>query len=185
MRPIPTRQATGGPRGCRAGCELDRCLRRWFETPLGQRLSEFERQAVEQYLPRLFGQNIVQVGVRQAGAPLIADSPIRHRVVLDRDPLARAASVLGTASALPFASAGVDALLLDHVLEFDLMCAWTLRDVHASTQARKHRRAAAHVHHQQSHSHTFFTEVEACGVASPVPGTQHRRSQAHRSPSAS
>jgi len=101
-------------------CDIEGLLRGWFTSPLGQRLGEFERQAVEQLLPRIFGFHILQVGTPQSGPPLIAGSLINHRLALGAD-LSQldGSAVNAAATALPIASDCVDALLLNHVLEFE------------------------------------------------------------------
>jgi SAM-dependent methyltransferase len=95
-------------------------LREWYSAPLGQRLGEFERQAIEQLLPRIFGFHILQVGTPQPGQALITGSPVNHHVILGADFAQLAGSAIhAAAAALPIASDSVDAVLLNHVLEFE------------------------------------------------------------------
>ena len=115
-------------RQCKANCDLRSCLRGWYTTPLGHLAEEAERAALARLLPGLFGYHLVQVGA-PCPTSLLAESPIRHRVVVDEDANAPGATLCASAAALPMASDSVDAVVLHHALEFSIDPHQVLREV--------------------------------------------------------
>jgi SAM-dependent methyltransferase len=109
---------------CSDSLQAKRHLRRWYRSPLGQRLQQTEQAMLEQVLPNLFGFHLLQVG-RPMEADLLDASRIVHRMVMDELPLpSRTGSrkgeegFLGQAHLLPIASDTIDVLLLPHALEY-------------------------------------------------------------------
>jgi SAM-dependent methyltransferase len=113
---------------CKANCDLRRCLRDWYTSPLGRQLEAVERAALDDLLPGLFGYHLLQVGA-SCTTPLAGQSPIHHRVVIDDDPTAPSCAVAAGATQLPVASDSVDVVLLHHALEFAADPRQALREV--------------------------------------------------------
>jgi len=115
-------------------------LNRWFETPLGRRLS-----TLQQILPHLFGYHLLQIGSLWHGR-LLESSRIMHRCLLSlevqelislknnafrhseiqkfrnlpTDTIYKPySSVFAKADALPFAQDSLDVVVLPHILEFE------------------------------------------------------------------
>ena len=106
-------------------------LQVWYQTPMGQRLQELERQQLEQVLPDLFGYHLVQVGY-VGKTDLTAASRISHRVMMSASEHTlpdHAVQFCGDSNQLPIASDSVDVVLLPHVLEFSHAPHEVLREV--------------------------------------------------------
>ncbi len=88
----------------------------WFSAPMGSYLLRQERAVLAEALPTIFGFFLVQAGLWGPGGTLLRDSPIRTRCVLGQHESA-GVQVRGCPAYLPFASDGLDALLLPHTLE--------------------------------------------------------------------
>lgn len=92
-----------------------RRLRDWYSLPLGRLLGKAEAQALDEFLPTLFGYHLLMVDPPWHDNVLRA-SRIPHRVVMCRRPSAPAV-LCGAADALPMATDSLDMLILPHVLE--------------------------------------------------------------------
>ncbi len=96
-------------------------LRDWYRTPLGERVSEQERDLLANVLPNLFGYYLLQVGM-PVETDLLSSSRISRRFVIDsasttiRAPGAE--RCVGEPHQLPIQSDSVDVVLLPHTLEF-------------------------------------------------------------------
>lgn len=104
------------PHRCGDGAQARRRLGAWFRTPLGRRVLAAEQRELAAVLPYLFGFHILQIG-ETAGADLLRDSRIHHRVVLDESG-GGAVGLHSAPEALPVGSESVDVVVLPHVLEF-------------------------------------------------------------------
>jgi SAM-dependent methyltransferase len=96
-------------------------LCRWFATPLGRQLLQYERRQLQQILPGLFGYHIVQLG-RLDDDSLIEASRIGHKmhICIDaEDQTDPHAGLFCLGEALPLSSDSIDVLVLPHVLEFE------------------------------------------------------------------
>ncbi|HET7923177.1 MAG TPA: methyltransferase domain-containing protein [Gammaproteobacteria bacterium] len=88
-------------------------LDKWFEGRTGAYLLRQERAVLSETLPTVFGFYLVQSGAWGTSRGLVQSSPIRTRVLLDR----QGADVCAAPGHLPFAGDSVDAVLLPHTLE--------------------------------------------------------------------
>ncbi|MDG1910377.1 MAG: methyltransferase domain-containing protein [Pseudomonadales bacterium] len=95
--------------------ELIEALREWFQSPLGEQVSETQNAILEQLLPGYFGYHLLQMSI-QSGV-LYESSPIRHKFKLDIHP-ADSACCAASPAALPFANDSVDVVLMHHLLEY-------------------------------------------------------------------
>jgi SAM-dependent methyltransferase len=93
-------------------------MRGWYATPLGRALLQAEGELLEGVLPGLFGYHLVAVGCEHS-AEALAASPIRHRILLCRVPPATVPGLCAEPDALPLASASVDVMVMQHILEFE------------------------------------------------------------------
>jgi len=90
-------------------------LRDWFQTPLGQQVSETQTAILEQLLPGYFGYHLLQMSIQSH--VLYNSSPIQHKFKLDIHP-DDVASCAGSPAALPFSNDSVDVVLMHHLLEY-------------------------------------------------------------------
>jgi SAM-dependent methyltransferase len=96
-------------------------LCKWFATPLGRQLLQYEHRQLQQILPGLFGYHIAQLGRLNDGS-LIEASRIGHKinVCIDADDQSGSdAGLVCLSEALPLSSDSIDVLVLPHVLEFE------------------------------------------------------------------
>ena len=103
----------------------------WLTGTSGRLLLAQEQARVQAVLPNLFGYHLVQVGILP-GIDLMASSRILHRVMVEADVQGEkpGATILpGKPDALPLATDSIDALILPHVLEFELRPHDALREV--------------------------------------------------------
>lgn len=93
-------------------------LRQWYDSPLGQRVRDQERQRLEEILPNLFGYHLMQVGAVADG--LLSASRVLHRatMAIGQDTDAGGAGLRGDPAQLPISSDALDALILYHTLEY-------------------------------------------------------------------
>jgi len=91
----------------------------WFkQQPRGQRLIEVEDNWIKQYLPSLFGYQLLQLG-GIAERQFLQHSRMRHRWLVEHLALPSPyACVSAQASHLPFATDSIDMLILPHTLDF-------------------------------------------------------------------
>lgn len=105
---------------CSVEPDLGLSLARWFDEMPGSLLLEREQACLEPLLSRLFGYYLVQVGSPVLQAESLAGSRIKCRVLIapekpDNPP---AGWVCGDPRRLPVATDSVDAVLLQHTLDF-------------------------------------------------------------------
>lgn len=94
-------------------------LRLWYHTPLGEWLAEQEQQQLEALLANVFGYYIVQIGCPGWEHNPLADSRIRHHILLDPDNTApHPPQIQADPMALPLAPDSVDVAVLPHTLEY-------------------------------------------------------------------
>jgi len=92
-------------------------ISKWFQTK-GNRLLALEQQSLANYLPSLFGYQLLQIG-GLADGNLYQSSRIQHHWLLATPELPSAyAPVLAEAAYLPFASDQIDVIILPHTLDF-------------------------------------------------------------------
>ena len=94
------------------------CLQQWYRSSLGSLLAEAELELVNGILRRLFGCNIIALGV-PSGRDLLAQSPILHhyRIHSAQPVLGVPLDLLAQPTCLPIASECVDVVVAPHVLE--------------------------------------------------------------------
>jgi SAM-dependent methyltransferase len=94
------------------------CLQHWYRSPLGSLLADAELELINGILRRLFGYNIIALGV-PSGRDLLAESPILHRYRIDSaQPVFGAPlDLLAQPACLPVASDCMDVVVVPHVLE--------------------------------------------------------------------
>ncbi len=89
----------------------------WLVTPLGAALLELEKQLLADALADVFGFELLQIGSWGDGMDLCSGARTQHRRFIA--PSARGArAVRADFSALPIATASVEAVLLPHTLEY-------------------------------------------------------------------
>jgi SAM-dependent methyltransferase len=100
----------------------------WFDGSLGTALLELERRVLADALADVFGFELLQLGRWGAGAELCAAARTQHRCVLDPE-AAGTGAIRAQFSALPIATASVEAVLLPHTLEYAAHPHGVLREV--------------------------------------------------------
>jgi len=106
----------------------DASVKAWFDSSLGAALLELEQQVLADALVDVFGFELLQLGRWGAGAELCAAARTQHHCVLAPD-AAGPGSIRADYSALPIASASVEAVLLPHTLEYAAHPHGLLREV--------------------------------------------------------
>lgn len=99
--------------------QLQDVIGQWFDTELGQQLLADEQRVLDTLMPKLYGYHLLQVGVRH-NTDLTSGSPAGHRFLLvPRVELGTPeTAVVGAMESLPIASECVDAVVLQHSLDF-------------------------------------------------------------------
>jgi len=89
----------------------------WFDTPLGAKVLSTERQLVSQYLSRMFGYHILQMGC-SAQHSLIADSPAGQKIIFSPNQATNGSLAVADNEELPLANDIIDVVLIHHALDF-------------------------------------------------------------------
>lgn len=108
LNPAPPAQAGG-----------HEALRRWLDTPPGHYLLDWEQQCMDQVVADVFGFHALQLGLPQLDTLRMNRMP--HRWCAGEggaSPAGAAVQLHCEPSALPFASASLDLVVLPHALEF-------------------------------------------------------------------
>ena len=100
----------------------------WLDSPLGATLLETETAAVAEALSKVFGFNLLQVGLWGAPAQFTPHARTRHASVVGAE-LSNAVGARCRPSRLAVASDSIDAVLLPHTLELDPEPHRVLREV--------------------------------------------------------
>jgi SAM-dependent methyltransferase len=95
----------------------------WLQTPLGAYLLEQEQAMFDEAVSDLFGFNAIQLGMTEVDLLRNCRVPYRVKAGAAGDVALRCDS-----AQLPFATSGIDLLLLPHVLDFSRRPHDTLRD---------------------------------------------------------
>ena len=106
----------------------DASVKAWFESSLGSALLELEQQVLADALADVFGFELLQLGRWGAGADLCAAARTQHHCIVAPDATAPGA-IRAQFSALPIATASVEAVLLPHTLEYAAHPHGVLREV--------------------------------------------------------
>ena len=106
----------------------DASVKGWFESSLGSALLELEQRVLADALADVFGFELLQLGHWGAGADLCAAARTQHRCILAPD-AAGPGAIRAQFSALPIATASVEAVLLPHTLEYAAHPHGVLREV--------------------------------------------------------
>jgi SAM-dependent methyltransferase len=95
-------------------------LQHWYRSPLGRNVARIETACVQRLLNTTFGYYLVQIGPTEIFRDALAESRIRHRVLLHSEPSSGhdGLEILGLETQLPLASDSIDAILLPHTLDF-------------------------------------------------------------------
>lgn len=106
-------------------------LARWFDSPRGQYLRQWQQNQIDQMLANVFGYYAVQIGMSETD--FMSSSRIRHKLYTDihtnTNPNSKA-SLITSAEKLPIESSSIDLLLLVHTLESSLDPHQVLREAH-------------------------------------------------------
>lgn len=94
----------------------DASVKAWFESSLGTALIELEQRVLVDVLADVFGFELLQLGRWGASADLCAGARTQHHCVLAPDATGPG-EIRAEFSALPIATASVEAVLLPHTLE--------------------------------------------------------------------
>ncbi len=94
-------------------------LKTWLAGELGQELLEAEQRILNLLLPRIYGANMVQVGIEPL-KDLAEESSIPYRIVVNHSLILgmRSSSVVAQPYELPFEHNSVDLVILHHALDF-------------------------------------------------------------------
>ncbi len=105
---------------CGNTARLGQDLGRWLAASPGKELVERETRYVNSMLTGLFGYYLLQVGWSREFYQPVAESRIRHHIVLEpNDPsIAGGKTIVGDERAFPLAADSVDVVFLPHALEF-------------------------------------------------------------------
>ena len=105
---------------CSIEPDLGLSLVRWFGEPPGSLLLEREQACLEPLLSRLFGYYLLQVGSPVLQAESLPGSRIKQRLMIapERPEPTPAGWICGDPRRLPVATDSVDAVLLQHTLDF-------------------------------------------------------------------
>lgn len=91
----------------------------WFATDSGQLLLNTEKQGFERLTRQLFGFHLLQLGLLDRAAPMMADTQVRLQTLVDDGVPHNADSCLaGQHHSLPVMTDSIDAVLLPHTLDF-------------------------------------------------------------------
>ena len=106
-------------------------LHDWLKTPMGQYVAAWESSQYDRALVDIFGFNALQLGLPEL--PALRSNRMPHRWYADGPGLAPRPSgqiaLLTDFSALPFAPASLDLVVLPHTLELSSNPHATLREV--------------------------------------------------------
>ena len=107
-------------------------LHDWFQTPAGQVALAWERARLDDALADVFGYHALQLGLAELDA--LAANRMPHRWLADvapplADPSAPRVALVTDSTALPFAEASLDLVVLPHTLEFSADPHASLREV--------------------------------------------------------
>lgn len=117
-------------------------LQSWYASDLGKRLSQTEKQIMDDYLPDLFGYYLLQCGCPEIQAEKtmgnwLTTSRVSRKFCLDLSTLTDL-HVISTFVQLPVESDSVDIVVLPHVLELSSMPHQVLREVERVLIAEGH-----------------------------------------------
>ena len=118
---------------CGSDGQIQHALSRWYQSPLGKRLAQAEKNQLDEILPTLFGYHLIQVG-QYSDIALLQSSKVSHCSVMHTTNQAEIGSITdshlsGLPHAMPLASDSVDVVILNHVLEFSNYPHHVLREV--------------------------------------------------------
>lgn len=108
--------------------ELSRQLTEWYQRPLGQRLLAQIQTGLDRWLPGLFGYHLVLVGGCWHADATLAQSKIRHKLVIGQAQ-AEGCALVALPEAMPLAADSVDLVILFHSLELATEPHRVLREV--------------------------------------------------------
>ncbi len=92
----------------------------WYQQEPGTNLLKAERHLLNEWLPRLFGENLLQVG-GPADTSFTSTSPIRHQVRITPSPPTTSkdmTTIIAQLIQFPIKPRSIDVVLLPHALEF-------------------------------------------------------------------
>lgn len=112
----------GSPEASPAGNGLPFAIRQpalqaWYDSPVGQRIWQYEKQLLDHHLPDFFGYHLLSLGV-SPGLPLTTASPIHHQIVLSPASATDSVSACAAFHALPLDRESVDVAVLHHSLDY-------------------------------------------------------------------
>jgi SAM-dependent methyltransferase len=89
----------------------------WFDTPLGSKVLNTEKQLISPYLSMMFGYHILQMGCSPQHS-LIADSPVGHKIIFAPNSTTDGNLAVADNEELPLAADSIDVVLIHHALDF-------------------------------------------------------------------
>ncbi|MCG8415048.1 MAG: methyltransferase domain-containing protein [Pseudomonadales bacterium] len=104
-------------RGMQDADLLPTLVGRWFQSPLGEKVLNAERDITQPLIERLFGYHILQIGCNEEYS-LIDHSPVGHKIIFA--PTWRPGSRYPVADneELPLATDSMDVVVVHHALDF-------------------------------------------------------------------
>lgn len=118
-----------------ASVQFSKQMKKWYQRPFGRLLAAAEQEELDQILPNLFGYHLLQIGMDGHG--LMSASRILHKVMMTVEPVGsenldevsdkhdstadsvvKDSEIKGCPESMPIAPDSVDALLLNHALEY-------------------------------------------------------------------
>ena len=115
----------------------DASVKAWFDSSLGTALLELEQRVLADALADVFGFELLQLGRWGTSADLCAAARTQHRCILAPD-AAGPGAIRAQFSALPIATASVEAVLLPHTLEYAAHPHGLLREVERELTGEGH-----------------------------------------------
>ncbi|TVQ74401.1 MAG: SAM-dependent methyltransferase [Oceanospirillales bacterium] len=94
-------------------------IRRWYATPLGEKIAACEKQMADSIIHSAFGYHLLQIGF-DASVPLFESSPVSHKVMLcPRMSLGMTEqTIIAEPHELPITDNSQDVVILHHALDF-------------------------------------------------------------------
>lgn len=106
---------------------MDSCA--WLDTPLGRRCIENEQRLVAGALDRIFGEQLLQIGLWGDRRTFVSHARTQRTTVLGESTECRDVDLISDGGSLAIASDSIDAVLLPHTLEYSPSAHALLREV--------------------------------------------------------
>ena len=103
-------------------------LNEWYQSPLGARVVDNEKQKLQETISHLFGYHILQVGGDE-NLKLIENSPVGHKIIFSPFLFPGTKTPVANIEELPLANDSIDIILVYHALDFTIDSHRLLREL--------------------------------------------------------